>query len=133
MWPSRGSVTLAGLTLVASLALGPRLSALGAQQPTARSPRPTALSARLAAGERAALAKLPPGEGRELVVGGCITCHSASIIAVQRKDTTGWNRTVTQMMGWGATVPAEKKGDLVAYLAKHYPARGPGPAPASRP
>ena len=119
--------------VIAATALGSRPSALGAQQPAAQRPRSTSLSARLTAGERAAIAKLPQGEGRDLLVGGCITCHSATIVTMQRKDTTGWNRTVTQMMGWGATVPPEKKGDLVAYLAKHYPARGPGPSPASRP
>ena len=123
--------------VIAAAALGTRPPALGAQQPSAESPRPRAatqaLSARLTAGERASIAKLPKGEGRDLVIGGCITCHSATIITMQRKDTTGWNRTVTQMMGWGATVPPAKKGDLVAYLAKHYPARGPGPSPPSRP
>ena len=127
MWPSRARATLAAI----ALSLAP--CAVRAQRPAAQGPRPTALAARLAASERAAIAKLPKAEGRDLVIGGRITCHSASVITMQRMDTTGWNRSVTQMMGWGATVPAEKKGELVAYLAKHYPARGPGPSPTSKP
>jgi hypothetical protein len=133
MWPSRDSARLAGLAVVALIALGPRPSALGAQQPKAAAQPSQTLSARLSAGERASIAKLPKGAQRELVVGGCLTCHSATMLLVQHKDSAGWDRTVTQMMGWGATVPPERKGELVAYLAEHFPARGPGPTPASKP
>ena len=51
------------------------------------------------------------------------------MITQQHKDTTGWNKTVTQMIAWGAPVPTNQQGTLVAYLATHYPPRAAG-APA---
>ena len=78
--------------------------------------------------ERAGLAALPKGAGHDIAVGGCVTCHSASMIAQQHKDTAGWNKTVTQMVAWGAPVAPEQKPVLVAYLAEHFPARAQGTA-----
>jgi len=55
------------------------------------------------------------------------------IITRQHKDTAGWNKSVTQMMAWGAPVAKDKKAALVAYLVDHYPASAAGeparPAP----
>lgn len=90
-------------------------------------PPPPALAARLGAEEQAAVRALPAGAGRELVAARCLTCHAATMIAQQHKDTAGWNKTVTQMVAWGAPVPADAKPVLVAYLAAHYPARAAGP------
>ena len=86
-----------------------------------------AVAARAAREEQAALRTLPAGAGRELVVGACVTCHAVTMLTQQHKDTAGWNKTVTQMVGWGAPVPKEKQPALVAYLAEHYPPRAPGP------
>ena len=95
----------------------------------AMAPPPEAgLLQRAEAAERAAMAALPKGTGHDIVVGGCISCHSATMIAQQHKDTAGWNKTVTQMVAWGAPVTAEQRPVLVAYLAEHYPARAQGPA-----
>jgi hypothetical protein len=45
------------------------------------------------------------------------------MITQQHKDTAGWNKTVTQMIAWGAPVAKDQQAMLVAYLAEHYPAR----------
>ena len=92
-------------------------------------PPSAAISALTSAEEQAAIRALPAGTGRELVVGKCIVCHSAGLITQQHKDTAGWNKTVTQMIGWGAPVAKDQQVQLVAYLAEHYPARAAG-APA---
>ena len=94
---------------------------------------PRALATALGDAERAELARLPAGPGHDLVVSGCLTCHGAGLVTQQRKDTAGWNKTVTQMVAWGAPVPDSARATLVAYLAEHYPAGGAGPSPASRP
>jgi cytochrome c5 len=86
-------------------------------------PPPAALSARTSAEEQAALRMLPAGAGHDLVVGKCLVCHAATMITQQHKDTTGWNKTVTQMIAWGAPVAKEQQAPLVAYLAEHFPAR----------
>ena len=94
---------------------------------------PTALASRMSAEERIALRALPAGPGHELVLGSCLTCHAATMITQQHKDTAGWNKTVTQMIAWGAPVAKERQAGLVAYLFEHFPARAAGeparPAP----
>jgi len=94
-------------------------------------PPPAALSARTSAEEQAALRTLPAGAGRDIVIGKCLVCHAATMITQQHKDTTGWNKTVTQMIAWGAPVAKDQQAPLVAYLAEHFPARA-GGDPARR-
>ena len=94
-------------------------------------PPPAALLTRLASEEQAAVARVPAGTGHDLVVGNCLICHSATMIEQQHKDTTGWNKTVTQMVAWGAPLRKEQQPALVAYLAESFPARAEGP-PAPR-
>lgn len=76
---------------------------------------------------------MPPGAGRDLVVANCVICHSATLLEQQHKDTTGWNKTVTQMMVWGAPVPVLQKAVLVAYLAEQFPARSSNPSARQMP
>lgn len=89
-------------------------------------PPPAALTRALGADEQAAVARLPAGAGHDLVVGNCLICHAATMLEQQHKDTAGWNKTVTQMVAWGAPVPAGNRPVLVAYLAAHYAARAAG-------
>ncbi len=86
-----------------------------------------AVTARAAREERESLRALPAGAGRDLVIGACLTCHSATMLTQQHKDTAGWNKTVTQMVGWGAPLPTAQQPALVAYLAEHFPPLAPGP------
>lgn len=81
---------------------------------------PPALAAAIAESERSTVAGLPGGRGHDIVAGNCLVCHSAALITQQRKDTTGWNKTVTQMIAWGAPLPEADRPALVAYLAEHY-------------
>jgi cytochrome c5 len=87
-------------------------------------PPPAALSAQLAAEEQAAINRLPAGPGRDLVVGNCLICHAATMPEQQHKDTTAWNKTVTQMIAWGAPVPSDRRAELITYLATHFGSTG---------
>ena len=49
--------------------------------------------------------ELPPGPGQEIAVRSCQMCHSPMLIVQQHKDSSGWERTITQMEKWGAPVP----------------------------
>jgi cytochrome c5 len=89
-------------------------------------PPPAALARRLSAEEQAAMRALPDGPGHELVLGSCLSCHAAAMITQQHKDTAGWNKTITQMVAWGAPVTNDQQATLVAYLVEHYPARAAG-------
>jgi cytochrome c5 len=84
------------------------------------------LATRTSAEEQAALRALPAGPGHDLVLANCLTCHAATIITQQHKDTAGWSKTVTQMIAWGAPVAKDQQAALVAYLFEHFPARAAG-------
>lgn len=88
---------------------------------------PTTLVKALGADEQSAMNSLPAGTGRDLVTADCLICHGASMIEQQHKDTTGWNKTVSQMIAWGAPVQPAQTHVLIAYLAQHFPARAGGP------
>ncbi len=66
------------------------------------------------------LAELPAGPGKTTADSGCMSCHSADMIAQQRLTEKQWAAEITKMAGWGADVPADKKDELVAYLVKHF-------------
>jgi len=115
-------------TLVAALCTGTLLAvtfAAGCRTAGARGgidPDPP-LSKVTAPAETAEIATLPEGPARTLVTERCLLCHSAGLIAQQRKDAAAWGRTVTQMRTWGTPIQDEDQAALVAYLAQHF---GPG-------
>ena len=65
-------------------------------------------------------AKLAAGEGSELAESHCLMCHSAMLITQQAKDSTGWEKTLTQMEKWGVTVTPEERDTLRAYLMRSF-------------
>jgi len=65
---------------------------------------------------------LPDGEGRPLAERWCMICHSATLITQQAKDSSGWDKTITQMEKWGVTLSPAEHDTLRAYLVAH-----PGP------
>ena len=68
-------------------------------------------------------AGLPDGPGRDLVTARCLTCHADSLILEQRLAAPAWGREVDKMIGWGATLDAAQRGQVIAYLAEQF---GPG-------
>ena len=85
----------------------------------------SALTSLVASAEAAEVAALPDGPARLLVTERCLTCHSAGLIARQRKDAAAWGRTLTQMRAWGTPIQDDDQAALVAYLSEHF---GPGSA-----
>lgn len=68
-------------------------------------------------------AKLPPGEGRDVVMRVCNKCHDPSIAAEQDLDEKGWHDLVDQMAANGAKGTDEEFAQIVAYLTKAFPAK----------
>ncbi len=64
--------------------------------------------------------QLPPGEALELIESKCLMCHSAMLITQQRKDSTGWEKTVRQMEQWGARIVPSDHDLVVAYFVKNF-------------
>jgi len=81
---------------------------------------------------------LPDSAGRGIAERWCLLCHSAMLITQQAKDSTAWEKTLTQMETWGVTATPEERDSLRAYLVQNFgprpapPARGAAPAPAAR-
>lgn len=59
-----------------------------------------------------------PGEA--LVANRCSTCHSLGVIQNAKYDEAGWKITVDRMVGMGATLNDEQKGQVADFLAKTY-------------
>ena len=65
--------------------------------------------------------KFPAGEGRDLTIKVCSTCHEAEVLAEQALDEEGWKNMVSQMAGMGAQASEEQLDQIVKYLTKAFP------------
>lgn len=50
----------------------------------------------------------------------CIGCHQADIIAGQHLTRAQWDREITKMSGWGATVKPADRSEILDFLAGHF-------------
>jgi competence protein ComEA len=71
-----------------------------------------------------ALAVLPPGPGRDVLIKACSACHSAAMVARQRHDPQGWTDVVSTMVGRGARGTDEELEQVIDYLARSFPEQG---------
>ncbi len=68
----------------------------------------------------------PPPDGKTIVSGACLSCHSDEMLAQQRLPKEKWAATVKKMAGWGANLDPSDTETLVTYLAESYgPDAGP--------
>jgi mono/diheme cytochrome c family protein len=67
--------------------------------------------------------KLPPGDGRELVMRVCSKCHTPDIVADQFLDAQGWKELVNQMASNGAQGTDAEFDQITAYLTTSFPAK----------
>lgn len=65
---------------------------------------------------------LPPGEGRDLTIRVCSTCHDVERVADQQLDEAGWKDLVDQMASKGAEATDAELTQIVQYLTKAFPA-----------
>ena len=63
---------------------------------------------------------LPDSAGRGIAERWCLLCHSAMLITQQKKDSTGWEKTLAQMEKWGVTPTPEERDTLRAYLLQNF-------------
>ncbi|MGH9369579.1 MAG: hypothetical protein ACRD3M_18150 [Thermoanaerobaculia bacterium] len=113
---------LAAASLASALWLGhaaPSLGQAAKKKPRSKSSAAANFDVRLPVlGTR--LAQFPEGPGKAVADQACLQCHSASMIAQQRLTGTQWIASVEKMVRWGAAVPADRKDELVAYLAANF-------------
>jgi len=63
------------------------------------------------------IAQLPEGKGKVLVQDACVQCHTLQSTVVQRKDRTGWKKTVNDMILRGAFIMPNEAEAIVDYLS----------------
>jgi glucose dehydrogenase len=63
---------------------------------------------------------LPDGEGKELALRMCTTCHGTAVFATMRMGRVGWENEVAAMVERGAIGTEEEIRKLVDYLAKNF-------------
>ena len=77
-------------------------------------------------GDASAATATAPFDGKLLVAGACLSCHTEDLLAQQRLPKEKWAATVKKMMGWGANLDPSDAEKLVGYLAETYgPDAGP--------
>lgn len=62
---------------------------------------------------------LPPGENMALVLGSCIPCHSAEMVAQQRLDRATWEVIVDRMITYGAPITPATRPLVLGYLSTY--------------
>jgi competence protein ComEA len=65
-------------------------------------------------------AGLPEGQGRDVVVRVCGTCHEPIRAASVRLTRDGWADVIQQMKGRGARVTDEEFDVVLDYMAAHF-------------
>ena len=63
---------------------------------------------------------LPPGEGKELVVAQCSSCHELKGTVQLRQSKQQWEATVLDMAARGAPLSIEEADAIIAYLSKVF-------------
>ena len=64
---------------------------------------------------------LPDGEGKQVLLSNCISCHTVQKFVTGSWDTAGWRKIVYNMKKvFGASVPDGKDDLLVDYLSKAF-------------
>jgi len=64
---------------------------------------------------------LPPGQGRDLVLGNCTVCHSSAIILQNHMTRESWDETISWMQKEQGMWDLDKKDRkiILDYLARH--------------
>lgn len=68
---------------------------------------------------------LPPGDGRELVLSSCTSCHNLKSVVDTRKSRESWAKSVNDMIQRGAPVFPEEIEPMTAYLSRAFGAAVP--------
>ncbi len=63
---------------------------------------------------------LPPGDGRELVLSSCISCHNLRVVVHARMSRADWTKSVHDMIQRGAPLFPEEIEPITTYLSKAF-------------
>jgi cytochrome c5 len=83
-----------------------------------------------AAAPRAQAQDLPDGDGKDVVVKACTSCHDADNFTSKKHTKAEWKEVVDTMVAYGAEISDANVDVITTYLAKNF---GKGEAPAAAP
>lgn len=63
---------------------------------------------------------LPAGEGKELTVKLCGSCHNLQKTVVAKKTPKEWERSVYDMISRGAQIFPDEAEQIIQYLSAHF-------------
>ena len=63
---------------------------------------------------------LPPGDGLDLVLDSCNSCHNLKVVVHARKTRAEWAKSVNDMIQRGSQIFPEEIDPVTAYLAKAF-------------
>lgn len=69
-------------------------------------------------------ALLPLGEGRDVTIRACSTCHGLDVVANQRLSPQEWTNVVQTMSAKGAAATPDELSRIRSYLANAFPRTG---------
>lgn len=72
----------------------------------------------------------PDGDGKDLTVNLCTSCHGAEEVLAKRETEPGWKLVVSDMVGLGMEATPEDQAIVTKYLAKYFGRTEAPPAPA---
>jgi len=67
---------------------------------------------------------MPDGDGKDVTVQLCGTCHNLQKTVVSRKTPQEWERSVYDMIARGAQIFPDEVDQIIKYLAKSFPPAG---------
>jgi hypothetical protein len=73
-----------------------------------------------AAAPRAQAQDLPDGEGKDVVVKACTSCHDADNFTSKKHTKAEWKEVVDTMIAYGAEISDAQVDVITTYLAKNY-------------
>ena len=63
---------------------------------------------------------MPEGDGKDVTVQLCGTCHNLQKTVVSRKTSQEWERTVYDMVARGAQIFPDEAEQIIKYLAVNF-------------
>lgn len=64
---------------------------------------------------------MPDGDGKDVAMQLCGTCHNLQKTVVSRKTPQEWERTVYDMVARGAQIFPDEAEQIIKYLVKSFP------------
>ncbi|MDP9170690.1 MAG: helix-hairpin-helix domain-containing protein [Acidobacteriota bacterium] len=75
---------------------------------------------------------MPPGAGRDETLKVCGKCHSPEQAASLHQSRTGWEETVSKMVGLGSEGSDEEYTAILDYLTKNFGPEGTHPVSVNK-